>query len=980
MAVIRCQACGKPNPDFLEVCQYCDAPLRGGAPAATPAPEATAEQGTLRCQSCGKSNPDFLEVCQYCEARLKPLVAGAPASHDLPPSAPAAGDTLSRLRASAAPIEEEPEQEETAEPVEPATGDWMSRLRGDTGAPASEQPKDEPEWLWGGTGETDDEGRKTEDTPEAQTPLADETPDWLRSLGGATTEAQPETPAPAEDVPDWLRSMGSTEPEPPATPSAVPSDDVPDWLRSMGSTEPAAPSSAPAPSQAEPEFLWGASAAEPGTPAASEDVPDWLRSMGSAEPAPPAAPSAVPSEDTPDWLRSMGSAEPESPAAPSAVPSDNTPDWLRSMDSAEPEPPAAPSAVPSEDVPDWLRSMGSAEPTPAPAVIPPAASSEDVPDWLSTMGAESTPAPSTEPASTPFDEMPDWLRSMGSAETPPPEPVSPAFAPAPSQAEPEFLWGAPEPSATAEPEAPAPSEEMPDWLRSLGGETTSAPAESEAGPKVSPFAMPSGEMPDWLQTMAPDASAEPTVTSEAPDWLSGLRSSAAEAETSAPPDEELAPGEMPAWLGSMAAGAATIPQTGPLPETPESPQSQPARSIFGGPTTPSKGNLAQGALPSWLTAMRPVDVGQSAIEPEMDNYEETVGFLAGVPGILRAEPTVALPRKSTLNVHKLEVSPAQAERASLLTRLLESDTEARPASKRGLQIALPFERWIVFLVIALAVFVPAFVLPDIFSPPQTMSQETLDAFLTLNSLPTDKPVLVAFDYEPAQTGELNRVAEALLMHLMRRGVPLVGVSTRLGGAAVGDTLLKQLSVQPQLIQQIGYTYTYGINYTHLGYIPGGAVGVLKFTDQPRLVFNADFSGDAEVWTKQAIVSQVESFSDFGLVLIIAATPDSARTWIEQVHSYSASTQLPMPMIAAVSAGAEPMVLPYYEGNPQTRQIQGLVSGVLAAAQYERQAGASGAANQLWGALGGGLLTAALLLIVGNLMYGIIGFIRRRRAA
>src|SRR5688572_32819414 len=114
MAVIRCQACGKPNPDFLEICQYCDAPLRGGAPAVTPSPEATAEQGTLRCQACGKSNPDFLEVCQYCEARLKPLTAGVPSPGDLTPST--SGDTLTRLRASAAPIEEEPEPEETAEP------------------------------------------------------------------------------------------------------------------------------------------------------------------------------------------------------------------------------------------------------------------------------------------------------------------------------------------------------------------------------------------------------------------------------------------------------------------------------------------------------------------------------------------------------------------------------------------------------------------------------------------------------------------------------------------------------------------------------------------------------------------------------------------------------------------------------------------------------------------------------------------------
>src|ERR1041384_1698579 len=171
MAVIRCPACHKPNPDFLEICQYCDAPLRGEAPSA--APQSATEQDTIRCQACGKSNPSLLEVCQYCEARLKPLVAVPPS--DVPAAAPPVGDALARLRASVTPIEEEPEPEETAEAA-PAP-DWMNRLQAEA-ASAQTPAQNEPDWMWGGAGATE-----TTDDPSTGSgqagKLTEDTPDWL---------------------------------------------------------------------------------------------------------------------------------------------------------------------------------------------------------------------------------------------------------------------------------------------------------------------------------------------------------------------------------------------------------------------------------------------------------------------------------------------------------------------------------------------------------------------------------------------------------------------------------------------------------------------------------------------------------------------------------------------------------------------------------------------------------------------------------
>src|SRR5258708_39766129 len=97
----------------------------------------------IRCPNCGKPNPDFLEVCQYCDARLH-TADGAPVDSRAPSSA---DDTLVGPPAPRAP---EPEPaEDDAQPL-----GWMDRLRkmqAGEEVPAARTPADEPDWMWTGT-------------------------------------------------------------------------------------------------------------------------------------------------------------------------------------------------------------------------------------------------------------------------------------------------------------------------------------------------------------------------------------------------------------------------------------------------------------------------------------------------------------------------------------------------------------------------------------------------------------------------------------------------------------------------------------------------------------------------------------------------------------------------------------------------------------------------------------------------------------
>ena len=51
-------------------------------------------------------------------------------------------------------------------------------------------------------------------------------------------------------------------------------------------------------------------------------------------------------------------------------------------------------------------------------------------------------------------------------------------------------------------------------------------------------------------------------------------------------------------------------------------------------------------------------------------------------------------------------------------------------------------------------------------------------------------------------------------------------------------------------------------------------------------------------------------------------------------------------------------------------VDGLVSGLSAAAQYEHQAGLTGDATARWSLTGGVLLAAAAIILIGNLLAGL----------
>ena len=230
-----------------------------------------------------------------------------------------------------------------------------------------------------------------------------------------------------------------------------------------------------------------------------------------------------------------------------------------------------------------------------------------------------------------------------------------------------------------------------------------------------------------------------------------------------------------------------------------------------------------------------------------------------------------------------------------------------------------------------------------------------DLYEAIESLGQDASVLVAFDYDPTTSGEMDVVTRAIVGHLMEREARLVVISLLPAGPATAQALLGEMAeARP------AYADGYGQTYVVLGFLPGQAAAVRLLSQSVGMALPRDFQGT--LTTDLPIMGDYATIQDFDLVVELAADRDSLRWWIEQAGAPSG-----VPLAAGVSAAIEPVAQTYYESEP--RQLVGLAAGIPGAAMYEELAGGGSAetatAARLDGQLGGHLIFILVLLIGGG---------------
>jgi hypothetical protein len=403
------------------------------------------------------------------------------------------------------------------------------------------------------------------------------------------------------------------------------------------------------------------------------------------------------------------------------------------------------------------------------------------------------------------------------------------------------------------------------------------------------------------------------------------------------------PAEWVAWaLAGVPREAATPPS--PSRETEEMEETAPDQGETSGPA-----GVPEEAPEPVITLASPAPpmVERPAWLPDLPPPGQV---LQGVDESLPIAPVIAQPHSVSPASQPIP-SPAQLQEAKLFEQILSEPAapRAEPTTTVRRPWWLGLERQLVYLVILAAVLVPLLTPTDFSIRLLSTAPEVAAVHQAVAELSPGAPVLVAAEYEPAFSPELEPQAVALFDDLLGHDLRVLTVSTIPEGPALAQQALARARADyPRL--------TEGRQFASLGYLAGGESALRAFAGDPLAVTRSEyFTGQALSAVPAA--GGIAEASDFGLIVVLSGRPEPVRAWIEQVGS-----QPGVRLAAGVSAAAEPQLRPYLASG----QLVGLISGQIGAAQLEQLAGRPGRAVAGLDALSAGVIAMIVLVVLGSI--------------
>lgn len=270
--------------------------------------------------------------------------------------------------------------------------------------------------------------------------------------------------------------------------------------------------------------------------------------------------------------------------------------------------------------------------------------------------------------------------------------------------------------------------------------------------------------------------------------------------------------------------------------------------------------------------------------------------------------------------------------------------------KRIASFLIDIDRRIIFILIAVAVFIP---LIKPLGLPIKVSPEIKSIYDYMERLPHGSVFLLSFDFDPASKPELYPMAVALLRQAFRKDLRVIGMTLWVTGTGMAEKVIS--SVAKEMDKKNG------IDYAFLGFTPGGSAVILNMGQDILNTFPTDHYGNKT--SLLPVFKDITTLRDIAYVISLSAGTPGVEAWyVYGKDKYG--FELGGGCTAVSAAGLYPLL--------QTGQINGLIGGLRGAAEYETIIKIKGSATAGMDAQSISHLTIIILIIMCNIFYLISG--------
>jgi len=268
--------------------------------------------------------------------------------------------------------------------------------------------------------------------------------------------------------------------------------------------------------------------------------------------------------------------------------------------------------------------------------------------------------------------------------------------------------------------------------------------------------------------------------------------------------------------------------------------------------------------------------------------------------------------------------------------------------KSKLELLFNIDRRIIFVFIFLAVLIPFMVEFDL---PIKPSKNVKNVYNKIESIAANGggTVLVSFDFDNASKAELEPMAKAILRHLFSRDIKVIGMGNWPNGVELTKQIFANISAE--------YNKKAGVDYAYLGYKSGVQLLMINLSKDFQGAFPTDVRG---ISTKEIpITREMRTINDFDYVISLSAGNGGIEEWVIYAQS-----KYNFEFGGGCTAVMAPDFFPFLDSG----QLNGLIGGLVGAAQYEALINKPGVATRGMKPQSVAHIILILFILFGNFCY------------